>query len=39
MMSFSLKPGDQTNKTECPNLVNKTELKDKGEYHSFSFFV
>ena len=39
MMSFSVKSGDQTDKTESPNLVNKTELKDKGEYQSFSFFL
>ena len=38
MVSFSIKPGDQTDETESPNLnlVNKTELK--GEYQSFSFF-
>ena len=36
MVSFSIKPGDQTNETESPNLVNETELK--GEYQSFSFF-
>ena len=37
MVSFSIKPGDQTDETESPNLnlVNKTELK--GEYQS-SFY-
>ena len=29
MVSFSIKPGDQTDETESPNLVNKTELKDE----------
>ena len=36
MVSFSIKPGDQINETESPNLVNKTELE--GE-QSFSFFT
>ena len=36
MVSFSIKPGDQTDETEIPNLVNKTELT--GEYQSFSFY-
>ena len=41
MVSFSIKPSDQTNETESPNLVNnktnrQTELK--GEYQSYSFF-
>ena len=38
MVSFSIKPGDQTDEIQTPNLnlVNKTELK--GEYQSFSFF-
>ena len=37
MVSSSIKPGDQTDETESPNLnlVNKTELK--GEYQS-SFY-
>ena len=26
MVSFSIKPGDQTEGTEIPDLVNKTEL-------------
>ena len=26
---FSIKPDDQTDETESPNLVNKTELKSK----------
>ena len=29
MVSFSFKPGDQTDETKSPNLVNKTELKDE----------
>ena len=29
MVSFSIKPGDQTDEAESPNLVNKTELKSK----------
>ena len=31
MVSFSIKPGDQTDETESPNLnlVNKTELKQQ----------
>ena len=39
MVSFSIKPGDQTDEIQTPNLnlVNKTELK--GEYQSFSFFL
>ena len=37
MVSFSIKPGDQIDETESPNLVNKTELK--GEYQSFSFVL
>ena len=36
MVSSSIKPGDQTDETESPNLVNKTELT--GEYQSFSFY-
>ena len=37
MVSFSIKPGDQTDEIQSPNLnlVNKTELK--GEYQS-SFY-
>ena len=34
MVSFSIKPGGQTDATESPNLVNKAELT--GEYQSFS---
>ena len=37
MVSFSIRPGDQNDETESPNLVNKTELT--GEYQSFSFFL
>ena len=37
MMSFSVKPGDKTDETESPNLVNKTELK--GEYLPKLFFL
>ena len=29
MASFSIKSGDQTDETESPNLLNKTELKDE----------
>ena len=29
MVSFSIKPGDQTDEAESPNFVNKTELKSK----------
>ena len=27
MVSFSIKPGDKTDETERPNLVNEEELK------------
>ena len=38
MVSFSIKPGDQTDETESRNLVNETE-ELTGEYKSFSFFL
>ena len=40
MVSFSIKPGDQTDETESPNLnlVNKTELKVEYQGFSFSFY-
>ena len=31
MVSFSINPGNESNETESPNLVNKTGL-EKGEY-------
>ena len=31
MVSFSIKPGDQIDKTESINLVNKTELKGESK--------
>ena len=37
MVSFSIKPGDQTDETESPNLVNKTQVTDENQ--SFSFFL
>ena len=37
MVSFSIKPGDQVDETESPNLVNKTELKRESKL--FSFFL
>ena len=37
MVSFSIKPGGQTDKSESPNYVNKAELI--GEYQSFSQFL
>ena len=37
MVSFSIKPGDQTDETESPNLVNKTELKT--EYLPKPYFL
>ena len=37
VVRFSVKPGDQIDETESPNLVNKTELKKV--IQSFSFFL
>ena len=39
MVSSSIKPDDQTDETESPNLnlVNKIDLK--GDYQNFSFFL
>ena len=37
MVSFSVKPGDQIDEIESPNLVNKTELK--GESKLFLFLA
>ena len=37
-VKFSIKPGDQTNETERPNLVKKQDYQ-KGEYQSFSFLL
>ena len=39
MVSFSIKPGDQTDETESPNLVNKTVGTQSQRYQSFSFFL
>ena len=32
MVRFSVKPGDQTNETETPNLFNETGLAQKGKH-------
>ena len=39
MVSFSIKPGDQTDETESPNLVNKTVGTQSQRYQSFPFFL
>ena len=38
MVSFSTKPGDQTDKTDSPNLVNKTELTAVSTKAFLSFY-
>ena len=37
MVSLSIKPGDQTNETESPNLISKAELT--GEVPKLFFFL
>ena len=32
MVRFSIKPSDQTDETESPNLIKETGLLQKGEY-------
>ena len=36
MVTFSFKPGDQTDETESPNLVNKQDYSKKVSTKAFS---